>query len=88
MTITLNIPDLLAATIARSRPALDRAIIEGFAVESYREGLLSTAEIRGLLGHESRWETEEFLAAHDAWPAPGEAEIIAGAQALKIARQA
>lgn len=28
----------------------------------------TSREVSVLLGHESRWETEDFLSAHDAWP--------------------
>jgi hypothetical protein len=68
MIVTLDIPDVLAASLKRVQPSLPRAILEGFAVEEYRQGNLSAAEVRVLLGHDSRWETEDFLSAHDAWP--------------------
>ncbi len=68
MTVTLTIPDELAATLNRSRPSLPGVLLHGFAVEAYRQGILSAAEVRVLLGHDSRWETEDFLSAHDAWP--------------------
>ena len=68
MTVTLDIPDALSSSLERVGSSLPRAILEGFAVESYRAGALSTKEVRLLLGHDSRWETEDFLAAHGAWP--------------------
>lgn len=75
MTITLNIPVMLARSLGPVPVNVQRAVVEGFAVEAYRSGKLSCAEIRDLLGHTSRWETEEFLARHDAWPDPSEAEV-------------
>jgi hypothetical protein len=68
MTVTLTIPDALAESLSRAQPTLPRAILEGFAAEGYRQGVLSAAEVRVLLGHDSRWETEDFLAARDTWP--------------------
>lgn len=68
MIVTLTIPDVLAPVLSRVQPSLQRAILEGFAVEGYRQGTLSAAEVRVLLGHDSRWETEDFLSAHQAWP--------------------
>lgn len=85
MTITLNIPDLLAASLSQMQPALPRVILESFAVQGYRQGILSTAQVRTLLAHDSRWETEDFLAAHDAWPDPSAAEVAAGAKSLRDA---
>lgn len=83
MTISLNIPDLLAASLAPLQPELPRMILESFAVQGYRQGILSTAQVRTLLGHESRWETEGFLARHEAWPDPSAAETASGAWALR-----
>ena len=68
MIVTLTIPDVLAASLNRAQPALPQVLLDGFAVEAYRRGMLSAAEVRVLMGHESRWETEDFLAAHEAWP--------------------
>lgn len=72
MILTLDIPDMLAASMGTDVP---RAVLEGFAVEAYRSGTLSCAEVRLLLGHESRWDTEAFLSAHDAWPDPAAEEV-------------
>ncbi len=75
MTVTVDIPDGLAGPLGQSLENIRRAVVEGFAVESYRSGNLSCAEIGELLGHTSRWDTEQFLAQHGAWPDPSEAEI-------------
>ena len=66
LNMTLNIPDALAAELQ----ALDlpRRLLEAFAVEGYRERTLSKKQVRLLLGHDSRFETEDFLAAHGVWP--------------------
>ena len=77
MTLTLNIPDTLVAPLGSAPGKVSRAVIEGFAVEAYRSGTLSCAEVRELRGHASRWETEDFLAKHDAWPDPSMEEIEA-----------
>lgn len=88
MTVTLDIPDAIGLSLQRSKTDLRRAFLEAIAVEGYRDGTLSAAEVRELLGLETRWETEDFLAAHDAWPAPTEEEVAAGAAALKSLRGA
>lgn len=68
MEVTLDIPDDVAEILGGTRTALTKAALEALAVEGYRSGALSTKQVRLLLGHTSRWETEDFLAAHDAWP--------------------
>lgn len=70
MQVVLNIPDVIARQLT---PDLDtagigRVIVENMAAQAYRSGILSSHEVSVLLGHESRWETEDFLAAQDAWP--------------------
>ncbi len=83
MTLTLNIPDLLAHRIDAAASSLARRVMEGFAAQSYREGVLSAAEVRALLGFESRWETEEFLSARGVWPDTSMDEVAEGAWALR-----
>lgn len=68
MELTLEIPDDIAASLGGTRGVLRRAALEALAVEGYRGGALTTKQVRLLLGHLSRWETEDFLSAHGAWP--------------------
>lgn len=75
MTLSLTIPDALTSTLVPAQAALPKVLRDGFAVEAYRQGMLSAAEIRVLMGHESRWETEDFLASHDAWPGTTVADV-------------
>ena len=75
MTVTLDIPDTLNDVLQPLRHRLQRTILEGFAVEGYRQGILSTKEVRLLLGLESRWQAEDFLAAHGVWPGTTAEEV-------------
>jgi len=68
MTVVVEIPDHLAATLREAWDDLPLATLESLAVEGYRSGKLSAAEAGEMLGHSSRWETEDFLAAHGVWP--------------------
>jgi len=68
MTLTIQIPDHVAALLHDAWDDLPRATLESLAVEGYRSGRLSCAQISEMLGHDSRWETEDFLAAHGALP--------------------
>jgi hypothetical protein len=83
MTITLNIPEPVLRRLEATTSDLPRTILEGFAADAYRTGTLSRAEIGALLDHPSRWETEAFLANHDAWPAPSIAELKQDLDALR-----
>ena len=68
MQVTLNIPDIIARQLTPDKAGLSRVIVENMAAQAYRSGILSSREVSLLLAHESRWETEDFLSAHDAWP--------------------
>lgn len=68
MNVTLEIPDEVATCLGLEAPALPQAMLEAYAVDGYRMGRLSAKQVRLLLGHDSRWDTEDFLSAHAAWP--------------------
>lgn len=83
MTVILEIPDELAACWPQGSHGIARTVLEDLAVESYRQGRLTSLQVRHLLGHGSRWETQEFLVNHDAWPATTEADLDAGLRHLQ-----
>jgi hypothetical protein len=43
---------------------------------------LTIRQARLLLGHDSRWETEDFLSAHGVWPGITPAEAAEDSRAL------
>jgi hypothetical protein len=49
MQLTLDLPDELSAALAAHGPDVSRAAFEAIALEAYREGLISTAQLRRLL---------------------------------------
>ncbi|WP_020504839.1 UPF0175 family protein [Lamprocystis purpurea] len=83
MTLTLDIPDPVLRRLQSRCADVPRAVLEGFAVESYRTGTLSRAEIGDLLGHTSRWDTQAFLAEHQAWPVPTLEEVTSDIASLR-----
>jgi hypothetical protein len=46
---------------------LGRAAFEAIALEAYREHKLTTAQLRRVLGFESRYELDGFLKQHEVW---------------------
>ncbi len=78
MTLTLEIPDSVAE--GRSPEVVGRELLEVFAVESYKAAKMSMRQIGELLGHESRWDTQRFLADHDAWNCLTVDEILTDAE--------
>jgi hypothetical protein len=57
MNITVPIPDGLAK----------RGALESLSLEAYKAGRITNAELRRLLGFETRYELDGFLKAHDVW---------------------
>jgi hypothetical protein len=67
MNITVNIPDNAAADLAKAGQDPARALLEAYALEGYRDGRLSEAGVRRLLGFETRDEVDGFLKEHGAF---------------------
>ena len=62
--LTLELPDELLAALAASGRDPSRAALEAIALEAYRERKLSTAQLRRLLGYQTRLEVDGFLKEH------------------------
>jgi predicted HTH domain antitoxin len=63
MTISIHIPAELEQTLrAAWGNGLDRAALEALAIEGYRSGKLSAAEVGRLLGLTDRWAVNHWLA--------------------------
>ena len=64
MTITIEIPEDLARQLIAAGQDPARAALEAVALEGYRSDRLSEADIRELLGLETRMEVHGFLKEH------------------------
>ena len=62
--LTIELPDELSAALASSGQDLSRTAFEAITQEAYRERKLSTAQLRRLLGFQTRMEVDGFLKAH------------------------
>jgi predicted HTH domain antitoxin len=67
MQVTFSIPDDLAPQIISEGKDPARAALEALALEGYRSEQISEAEIRQLLGFETRMEVHAFLKEHGAF---------------------
>lgn len=66
MTVAVEIPDDLEQQLKAGWSDLPRRVLEAVALEAYRSGVLTSAEVGRLLGLQSRWDTEAFLQQHGA----------------------
>ncbi|MDQ3132089.1 MAG: UPF0175 family protein [Acidobacteriota bacterium] len=64
MEVTINLPEDVVKVFSAGGENIEREVLEATALEGYREGKLSHAQIGRMLGF-SRFEVDEFLKAHD-----------------------
>ncbi len=88
MQIALTVSDDLVASLGDNSVEVSRFALEALAVEGYRSGRLSAFQVREMLGHESRWETENFLSAHGVWPGTTVEDFEAELRSLEKLRSA
>jgi hypothetical protein len=61
MNIAIDIPEDIARQLSEKWGSLSRGALEAIAIEGYRSGALSHAQVQRILGHAARWETDAFL---------------------------
>ena len=67
MNLNVEIPDDLAQRLSAAGVDLSRRALEGFALEEYKAGRITKAELRRWLCFNTRYELDGFLKAHDIW---------------------
>ena len=59
--VTIGLSEELLAALASPSGDLSRAALEALTTEAYREGKISHAQLRRLLGFQTRTEVDAFL---------------------------
>ncbi len=67
MNVMVPIPDELAERLTAQGGDIGRRALEALVLEEFRAGRTSKAELRKLLGLESRYEMDGFLKAHGVY---------------------
>jgi Uncharacterised protein family (UPF0175) len=67
MHITLELPEDIARELVATWKDLPRAALESLALAAYRSEALTAAELRRLLGFETRMQVDAFLKEHEAY---------------------
>jgi hypothetical protein len=66
MEVGIHIPDDMAADMRKiTGQDIGRHILGAYVMQACQQRELGTAQLRRLLGFETRYEFEEFLAAHN-----------------------
>ena len=67
MNIAIDIPDEIGQVLATQAGGVSRAVLKAVAIEAYRSGAITPAQVQQMLGLGSRWETESFLRRAEAF---------------------
>jgi predicted HTH domain antitoxin len=67
MNVAVEIPDEVARQLQARSGELSRAVLEAVAVQAYRDGMITPAQVQQMLGLGSRWETEALLRRAEAY---------------------
>jgi hypothetical protein len=67
MLITLELPEDIARGLESRWKDLPRAALESLALAAYRSRALTAAQLRRLLGFETRMQVDAFLKEHEVY---------------------
>jgi len=85
MTVGIEIPDEVEKRLRARWGDLSRRALEAVAIEAYRSGALTAAEVQQMLGLASRWAVESFLRQADAFLDYGPDDLRRDLQELRRA---
>jgi len=67
MNLTVEIPDDLVDLLNAAGGDLSRRALEALALEEYKSGHITKAEVRRLRGFSTRCDLDGFPKAHEVW---------------------
>jgi hypothetical protein len=67
MNVAIQIPDEIGRALTARGADVTRAVLEAVAIEAYRSGVITPAQVQEMLNLRSRWETEAFLHRAEAY---------------------
>jgi predicted HTH domain antitoxin len=67
VNVAIEIPDEIGQVLAAQAGGISRAVLEAVAVEAYRSGAITSAQVQQMLGLHSRWDTDSFLHRAEAY---------------------
>ena len=67
MEVTINLPEDVVKVFSANGENIEREVLEATALEGYREGKLSQAQVRRMLGFQTDMQVDAFLKEHGVW---------------------
>jgi hypothetical protein len=65
MEVSIHLPDDIARRVQAQWEDVPRHVLESFVLEGFRARILTTEDVRRLLGFETKFEVHAFLKEHD-----------------------
>jgi len=67
MEITINLPEDIAGVFSANGENIEREVLEATALEGYRSGKLSQAQVRRMLNLATDMQVDAFLKEHEVY---------------------
>ena len=65
MEIAIHLPDDIAQRVQAQWEDIPRHVLESFVLDGFRARVLTTEDVRRLLGFETKFEIHDFLKEHE-----------------------
>jgi hypothetical protein len=85
--ITIELPEDVARVLREKWGDLSRHTLETLAIEGYRTQTLSAAQVRRMLGFQTRMEVDAFLKLHGVYRNYTEGDLDRDIETLRQLRQ-
>ena len=86
MDVCTNVPDDVVSQMQAKWSNLPRTALEALAIEAYRTGVITEAEVQRMLDLPSRWDTDRFLKCSNAYIEYSETDLERDIDAIRKSR--
>ena len=83
MNVAIELPEDIALHLVQNWGNLSRRTLEAVAIEAYRAGVLTEAQVQKMLGFPSRWEVDRMLKQAHAYLDYTEEDLAGDIEALR-----
>jgi len=67
MQVTIDLPEDIARQLQTTQQSVERSVLEATALEGYRSGKLTQAQVRKMLCFQTDLQVDAFLKAHGVY---------------------
>ncbi|MBC7909123.1 MAG: UPF0175 family protein [Pyrinomonadaceae bacterium] len=67
MQVIIDLPEDVARQLQANEQDVERNVLEAIALENYRSGKLTQAQVRKMLGFQTDLQVDAFLKAHNVY---------------------